>query len=256
LGAYFALSVLGQQGAFNIAARPTVILFLGALIVAGLGVAVVGMVLELPMRRTYGKKPLYGLLLTFGASYVFEEIIRQTYGTEEMRMKVPELFTGSFQVGALGFSQYRLVTSLIALVLIIGLWLIIEKTRLGAIIKAGAYDSEMVMALGINLKTLRMLVFGLGAMLAAFAGVILAPVWGVRPHMGMDAVLPAFLIVALGGVGSFWGTVIGALMIGEAVGITGAYASDWSVVSMYVTLVLVLAVRRRGLFGKRSALDE
>ncbi len=255
LGAYFALSVMGQTGAFNVAAKPSVAFYLLALVLAGIGVAVVGMALEFPMRRTYGKKPLYGLLLTFGASYVIEELIRQTYGTEEMQMKLPEVFTGSLQVGQLAFSQYRLVTSIIAVVLIMSLWLLIEKTKLGAIIKAGAYDSEMVMAMGINLKTLRMLVFGLGALLASTAGVILAPVWGIRPHMGMDAVLPAFLIVALGGVGSFWGTVLAAVLIGEAVGITGAYASGWSMVSMYVTLVLVLTFRRRGFFGKRSALD-
>ncbi len=92
-------------------------------------------------------------------------------------------------------------------------------------------------------------------MLAALAGIVLAPVWGIRPHMGVDAVIPAFLIIVLGGVGSFWGSVLAALLVGLAIGITGAYASEWSLLSIYILLVLVVTFRARGLFGKRSLLE-
>ena len=97
--------------------------------------------------------------------------------------------------------------------------------------------------------------FGLGAGLAAFAGIVLTPIWGLRPHVGIDAVIPAFLIIVLGGVGSFWGAVIGGILVGLAVGITGAYASEWSLLSMYLLLIAVVTVRARGLLGKKSALE-
>jgi branched-chain amino acid transport system permease protein len=98
-------------------------------------------------------------------------------------------------------------------------------------------------------------VFVFGTMLAALAGIVLAPIWGIRPHMGVDAVVPAFLIIALGGVGSFWGAVIASLLVGFAVGLSGAYASEWSLLSMYLLLVAVVSFRARGLFGKKSLLE-
>jgi branched-subunit amino acid ABC-type transport system permease component len=122
-------------------------------------------------------------------------------------------------------------------------------------VKAGAHDSEIVQALGIDLTKLRVWVFVLGTMMAAFAGVIMAPLWGIRPHMGVDAVIPAFLVIVLGGVGSFWGAVVAGLLVGLSVGLTGAYASEWSLLSMYVLLVMVVTVRARGLWGKKSVLE-
>jgi branched-chain amino acid transport system permease protein len=114
----------------------------------------------------------------------------------------------------------------------------------------------MVRALGINLTRLRLLVFAFGTSLAAIAGIILSPIWGLRPHVGVDAVIPAFLIIALGGVGSFWGPVIAGILVGLAVGITGAYASAWSLLSMYLLLIAVVTFRVRGLFGKKSVLER
>jgi branched-chain amino acid transport system permease protein len=98
-------------------------------------------------------------------------------------------------------------------------------------------------------------VFALGTALAAIAGIVMAPIWGLRPHVGVDAVVPAFLIIVLGGVGSFWGAVIAGLLVGVTVGLTGGYAAEWSVMSMYLLLILVLSVRARGLMGKKSALE-
>ncbi len=253
LGAYFALAILGLTGGLT-AVSPS-LLYVGALIIAPLGVSVVGMGLEVGMRRTYGKDPLYGLLLTFGAALVLEEVIRLVWGSAEQVLEVPSAITGSILIGNLIYSKYRIFASVFSAILICIVWYIIERTKIGAIIKAGAHDSEMVRALGFNITRLRLFVFAFGTALAAIAGIIMAPIWGIRPHVGVDAVVPAFLIVVLGGVGSFWGSVIAGILVGLTAGITGAYASDWSIVSIYILLIVVITVRQRGLFGKASSLD-
>ena len=158
-------------------------------------------------------------------------------------------------LGDMIYSRYRVFGSGFAVLMIVALWMFLEKTPYGAIIKAGAHDSEMVRALGINLARLRLLVFGIGVSLAAIAGVVMAPIWGIRPHVGVDAVVPAFLIIVLGGMGSLWGAVVAGLMVGMVVGLTGAYASEWSLMSMYLLFIAVVTFRSRGLFGKRSVLD-
>ena len=226
-----------------------------ALFAAPLVVGLFGVLLELCLRRTHGRDPLYGLLLTFGAALVIEELIRVVWGSTEKQLPLPESISGAFLVGDLIYSKYRLFASGFAVLAIVALWLFLEKTPYGAIIKAGAHDSEMVRALGINLSRLRAAVFALGVALAALAGVVMAPIWGIRPHVGVDAVVPAFLIIVLGGVGSLWGAVIAGLMVGMVVGLSGAYASEWSLLSMYLLFIAVVTFRSRGLFGKKSVLD-
>ena len=226
-----------------------------ALFVAPLVVGVFGLLLELCLRRTYGRDPLYGLLLTFGAALVIEELIRLTWGSNEQQLALPPAISGAFMIGDLIYSKYRVFASVFAIFAIGALWLFIERTPYGAIIKAGAHDSEMVRALGINLSRLRSAVFALGVALAALAGVVMAPIWGIRPQVGVDAVVPAFLIIVLGGVGSLWGAVIAGLLVGLVTGLTGAYASEWSLMSMYLLFIGVVTFRSRGLFGKKSVLD-
>ena len=226
-----------------------------ALFVAPLLVGLFGLLLELCLRRTYGRDPLYGLLLTFGAALVIEELIRLTWGSNEQQLALPPSISGAFMIGDLIYSRYRVFASGFAILAILGLWLFLERTPYGAIIKAGAHDSEMVRALGINLSRLRSAVFMLGVALAAIAGVVMAPIWGIRPQVGVDAVVPAFLIIVLGGVGSLWGAVIAGLLVGLVVGITGAYASEWSLMSMYFLFIAVVTFRSRGLFGKKSILE-
>ena len=226
-----------------------------ALLLAPLAVGAFGMLLELCLRRTYGRDPLYGLLLTFGAALVIEESIRVVWGSTEKQLTLPASISGAVLLGDLIYSNYRFFASGFAIVAIAGLWLFLERTPYGAIIKAGAHDSEMVRALGINLPRLRTLVFGLGVALAALAGVVMAPIWGIRPHVGVDAVVPAFLIIVLGGVGSLWGAVLAGLLVGLVVGLSGAYASEWSLLSMYLLFIAVVTFRSRGLFGKKSVLD-
>ncbi len=262
LGAYFALAIIGTDAIAGTTAGdwwlslPLVPRFVIAIALAPVLAGLAGMLLELCLRPTYGKAPLYGLLLTFGAALVIEELIRLVWGTGEQNLPVPQAINGAVLVGGLIFSKYKLFAALFSSVAIFVVWLFLEKTPYGAIIKAGAHDSEMVRALGYDLARLRLLVFGFGAGLAGLAGVTMVPIWGLRPHVGVDVVIPAFLIIVLGGVGSFWGAVIAAILVGVSIGITGAYASAWSLMSMYILLILVVGFRARGLFGKKSALEN
>ena len=226
-----------------------------ALFAAPVLVGMFGLSLELCLRRTYGRDPLYGLLLTFGAALVIEEGIRLVWGSNEQQMPLPAAISGAFMMGELIYSTYRFYASAFAIVAILGLWVFLEKTPYGAIIKAGAHDSEMVRALGINLGRLRAAVFALGVALAALAGVVMAPIWGIRPQVGVDAVVPAFLVIVLGGVGSLWGAVLAGLLVGMVVGLSAAFASEWSLMSMYLLFIAVVTVRARGLFGRKSILD-
>jgi branched-chain amino acid transport system permease protein len=226
-----------------------------ALVVAPAIVGGFGMLLELALRRTYGRDALYGLLLTFGAALVIEEGIRAVFGSTEKQLPLPDAVSGAFMLGELIYSKYRLFACAFAAGAIALLWVFLQKTPYGSIIKAGAHDSEMVRALGINLTRLRLFVFALGVALAAIAGIVMSPIWGIRPHVGVDAVVPAFLIIVLGGVGSFWGAVLAALLVGLVVGLSGAYASEWSLLSMYLLFIAVVTFRSRGLFGKKSILD-
>jgi len=262
LGAYLAMTLIdpniadwGSFGSWYMD-LPLALRYVVGLTFAPVLVAFVGMGLEICMRRTYGKKAEYGLLLTFGAALVLEETIRITWGSSEQFLPVPELFSGAFLAGDMIYSSYRFFAAGFGILMILLVWLFLEKTPYGSIIKAGAHDSEMVRALGVNLTILRLLVFGLGAGLAAVAGVILTPIWGLRPHVGVDVVIPAFLIIVLGGIGSFWGAVIAGIMVGLVVGIVGAYASEWSLMSMYLLLIAVITFRTRGLLGKKSALEN
>jgi branched-chain amino acid transport system permease protein len=262
LGAYVALVFILPPGTlpFDVLqpyyALPLAWRFVVALVVAPVLVGIAGMALEFCLRRTYGKDPLYGLLLTFGAALVIEELIRVIWGSAEKPFPVPAAITGGTLIGDLIYSTYRFYASGVAIAIIAVVWLFLERTPYGALIKAGAHDSEMVRALGVNLARLRLLVFAFGTGLAAVAGVTMAPIWGVRPHVGVDAVVPAFVVIVLGGVGSFWGAVLAGLLIGIAVGLTGAFASDWSLISMYLLLIAVVTFRARGLFGKKSALER
>ena len=261
LGAYVALAVMAPDGGLPYAfmepyyALPDIPRYVIALILGPLVVAAVGAGLELCLRRTYGQDPLYGLLLTFGAALVLEEGIREIWGSSEYYLPIPRAISGGFIAGDLIYSTYRIYAAIFAAAMIGLLWLFLNRTPYGAIIKAGAHDGEMVRALGHNLSRLRLFVFAFGAALAAIAGIIMAPIWGIRPVVGVDAVVPAFVVIVLGGVGSFWGAVNAGLLVGLVVGLTAAFATDWSLLSMYLLLLAVVTFRSRGLAGKASVLE-
>ena len=243
LGGYFALTLTPAVG------------WWGALLLAPLLVGVVGLGLELGVRRTYGKDPLFGLLFTFGAALALEEVIRIVWGPRGYTVSAPAFVAGPFQLGFLFYSKYRVLVAVLAVVLLALVWWFLEKTPYGAIIKAGAHDSEMVRALGINLTRMRNLVFGFGTVMAGMAGVIAAPMWSLKPTIGAEAVMPAFIVVVIGGIGSFWGAVLGGLMVGMASGLSNLVVPRGSILIMYVLMTVVLLWRPRGLMGQKSILE-
>lgn len=243
LGGYFALSLQPQVG------------WGGALLLAPVLVGLVGLVLERGVRRTYGRDPLFGLLFTFGAALVLEELIRMTWGPRGYTISAPAFASGPFQLGFLYYSKYRVLVAALAVLLLALVWWFLERTPYGAIIKAGAHDSEMVRALGIDLARMRSLVFAFGTAMAGVAGVIAAPMWSLKPTIGAEAVMPAFIVVVIGGIGSFWGAVIGGLMVGMASGLSNLVVPRGSILVMYVLMTVVLLLRPRGLLGRKSVLE-
>jgi branched-chain amino acid transport system permease protein len=244
LGAYFAFSMQRYVG------------FWFALLLAPLLVGVVGLILErLVIHRTYGGNPLFGLLLTFGLATALEEVIRMVWGKTGYSVAAPKFAAGSFDLGFMIYSKYRLILAVLAIVVILLVWLFLEKTPYGAIIKAGASDAEMVMALGKNLPQMRTFVFVIGSILAGVAGVIAAPIWSVRPTMGTAILMPAMIIVVLGGIGSFWGSILAGLIVGLSTSISVMFWARISDIIPFVILIFVLLFRPRGLMGEKSILE-
>ncbi len=186
-----------------------------------------------------------------------EEIICMIWGYIGYPTPAPPFVAGPVTVmGFIASSKYRLFLAGLAVVLIVLTWLFLEKTPYGAIIKAGAFDSEMVMALGINLRKMRNIVFGIGSALAGIAGVIAAPLWSIKPTIGGDAIMPAFVVVVIGGIGSFWGTVLAGLMVGLVTGISVMFMPRTSQIVMYVLMAIVLLLRPRGIMGEKTILEQ
>lgn len=243
-GAYFAFSMQRYVG------------FWMALMLAPILVGVVGLILErLVIHRTYGGNPLFGLLLTFGLATALEEVIRMVWGKTGYSVAAPKFAAGSLDLGFMIYSKYRLLLAVLAVIIILLVWLFLEKTPYGAIIKAGASDAEMVMALGKNLPRMRSFVFVVGAILAGVAGVIAAPIWSVRPTMGTAILMPAMIIVVLGGIGSFWGSILAGLIVGLSTSISVMFWARVSDIIPFVILTLVLLFRPRGLMGEKSVLE-
>jgi branched-chain amino acid transport system permease protein len=243
LGGYFALALQPHVG------------WWGALLLAPLGVGLVGFGLERGVRRTYGKDPLFGLLFTFGAALALEEVIRIVWSPRGYTISAPAFVAGRFQWGFLVYSRYRILVAVLAIVLLALVWWFLERTPYGAIMKAGAHDGEMVRALGIDLGRMRSLVFSLGTVMAGAAGVIAAPMWSLKPTVGAEAVMPAFIVVVIGGIGSFWGAVIGGLLLGTVSGLSNLVVPRGSILVMYLLMALVLLWRPRGLMGQKSVLE-
>ena len=245
LGAYFALSLQKYIG------------YWPSLIIGPLLVGVIGLLIEWStVRRIYGKDPLFGLLMTFGLAMAIEEIIRIVWGKVGYSMAAPKFVAGPIDLGFIWYSKYRLFLALLSLVLLALVWLFLEKTSYGTVIKAGVSDSEMVMALGKNLKRFRTFVFGFGAALAGLAGVIAGPMWSLKPTMGTEALMPSFVVVVIGGIGSFWGAVIGGLIVGMSRSLSVMVWPRMSELIMYFIMAIILVVRPRGIMGEKSLLEQ
>ena len=203
------------------------------------------------LRRLYLEDPLQGLLLTFGLAMVIEQGIRIVWGLSPKSFELPPVFAGALELGALTYSKYRSFILLCVVLLIVGLVLFLEKTPIGTIVRAGSRDPMMVRLLGISLGPVLTLVFGLGVALAAVAGVLSAPLAGVQPAMGVNVGTAAFVVVTIGGLGSFWGAIISGLLVGQVVSLSIYFQPRAAEASMYVLMALILLLRPRGLMGER-----
>jgi branched-chain amino acid transport system permease protein len=240
LGAYFALTLLPHVG------------FVGALFLAPVLVGAVGLVVErLLLRPLYNKEPLLSLLLTFGLALCIEELIRTLWGAMGHPFDTPTFLSGLVHYGPVFVTRYRVAVLVITIVLLAAIWLFLEKTPYGRIVRAGSRDPEMVSMLGINLKRVFMFIFGLGCLLAGAAGVLAAPLWSVMPSMAEQAIMPAFVVVVIGGLGSLRGAIVAGLMVGVAVAMTIQFLPVASTSIMYVLMIVVLLMRPRGLFGEQ-----
>lgn len=225
-----------------------------ALIISPLAVALIGILVErVFFRKFYRLDPALGLLLTFGIAMVIEQVLRMIFGATPRPFSIPEFLRGQILVGDFIYSIYRFAILVVAVVAVTGLWFLLQRTPFGRIVRAGIQDPDMVGALGISLKPYLAAVAALGIGLAGLAGAMMAPITGVHPAMGNEILIAAFVVVVIGGLGSFWGVVLAALLVGAVRGLTVYFFPPAAEASMYLLMFMVLLLRPRGLFGERIA---
>jgi len=245
-GAFYAV---GAYLAFEFEKR---LGFFGAMALSPVAVALIGILVERPfLSRLYNKDPALGLLFTFGLAMAAEQALRMTWGTTGLPFSIPDALRGQLHAGNFIYSYYRLTILLVTAVAVAGCWLLLNKTSFGMIVRAGVRDPEMVRAMGISLRPALTAVFALGVGLAALAGVMSAPLAGVQPAMGNEILTATFVVVVIGGLGSFWGVVLAGLLVGVVRGVTVYFYPPAAEASMYLLMVLVLLIRPRGLMGER-----
>ena len=224
-----------------------------ALLLAPLLVGLFGAIVErLFLKRLYGLDPLYGLLLTFGISLILEGVLRQKYGVSGQSYPVPELLSGATNLGFMVLPNYRAWVVVASLMVCLGTWYLIERTRLGAYLRAGTENAKLVQAFGVNVPLMVMLTYGAGAALAGLAGVLAAPIIQVTPLMGSNLVIVVFAVVVIGGMGSIMGSILTGLGLGLIEGLTRVFYPEASNVVVFVIMVIVLFLRPAGLFGKEA----
>ncbi|HET8747208.1 MAG TPA: branched-chain amino acid ABC transporter permease [Ramlibacter sp.] len=224
-----------------------------ALILAPLVVGVLGVLMErLLLKRLYGLDPLYGLLLTFGLALILEGAFRRQYGVSGQSYEVPELLSGATNLGFMVLPNYRAWVIVASLVVCLGTWFVIERTRLGAYLRAGTENAKLVQAFGVNVPLMVTLTYGAGAALAGLAGVLAAPVIQVTPLMGSNLIIVVFAVVVIGGMGSILGSVITGLGLGVVEGFTRVFYPEASNIVVFVIMAIVLMLRPAGLFGKEA----
>jgi branched-chain amino acid transport system permease protein len=243
LGAYLAYTLMPYVG------------FWGALLIAPLLTAALGLVVErVLIRRLYGRDPLYSLLLTFGLAYMFEDGIRFAWGAQSVPFQIPGWLASPLSNAYFFLTGYRVLMMLVVAVAMTALFLILGYTRLGMRIRAGTLDLETVSALGVNVRVLRNVNFGLGIYLAGLAGVLAAGLLGLSPNIGDTLIMPSFVAIIVGVLGSLPGTLAGGLLIGLVSGLTTVILPSATEAVIYVMMALVLMVRPRGLFGDEGRL--
>ena len=241
IGAYLAYTMMPVLG------------FWGGLLVAPLLTAFLGIIVErLLIRRLYGRDPLYSLLLTFGLAYILEDVARYIWGPQSLPDPIPSWLTTPLSTSFFFITGYRLFMVALVAIVVGALFLILGRTRLGMRIRAGTVDLETVSALGVNVSVLRNLNFGLGIYLAGLAGVLAAGMLGLQPTIGTSLIMPSFVAIIVGGLGSLPGTLLGGLLIGVASGVTTVFFPSATEAVMYIMMGIVLLVRPRGLLGEEG----
>lgn len=247
--AHGALFMVGAYAGVYIAERTGS--FWWALILAPLLVGVFGMLIERFLIRPLYKRSIDDpLLLTFGLGYVLVEVVRIVFGTDGVPFSTPSALTGVVDLGVGYFPIYRLFVVALVAVILIALWLGLEKTKFGLIVRAGARDPLIMRVLGVDISRLWLAVFGLGVALTAMGGVLAAPMRNVNPEMGALVLAEAFVVTVIGGMGSLLGAVVAGLGIGIAVSMTALFAPEMATIVMFGLMALVLLVRPQGLFGR------
>jgi len=221
-------------------------IFVSPIIVAFLGIAFERFIL----RRFYREDPILSLLVTFGLAMVAEQSIRMIWGAAPLPASLPSAVRGPVMLGDFLFSKYRLLMLLVVIAVLAALWSLLNKTSFGRVVRAGIQNPDMVAALGIKLQPYMTTVVMLGVGLAALGGALFAPITTVHPAMGAEIITIAFVVVIIGGLGSFWGVVAAALLVGVTRGVTVHFLPAASEASMYVLMFLVLLLRPRGLLGE------
>ncbi len=223
-----------------------------AVVFAPVVVGAIGMVVEVAViRRLYGKEPLVSLVVTFALALLIEACIRLVWGADGKPFDPPPDLAGIVEAGPLLMTRYRVAVLGATVATLVALWAFLRLTPYGRILRAGSRDPEMVELLGIKLPRVLTAVFGLGCALAAIAGLLAAPLWTVSPSMAANAVMPAFVIVAIGGLGSLRGAVVAGLSVGIVTALTIQFKPEAAAASMYVLMFVVMMLRPRGLFGER-----
>lgn len=271
-GTYYLLIALGlslifslggivnlAHGAFYaIGAYLTVVIaphvgFGATLVLSPVAVALLGVLVErLLFQRFYRADPILSLLLTFGLAMIAEQTLRMIFGAPPLSFSIPVWLRGQIIIGDFIYSRYRATLLLVAVLCVALLWLLLNRTAFGRVVRAGVQNPDMVGALGISLRPYMMWLAAIAIGLAGLAGVLLAPIYSIHPAMGQDIITPAFVVVVIGGLGSFWGVVAAAILVGLVKGLTiGLGYPQWSTAVIYLMMLLVLLFRPRGLFGER-----
>ena len=222
-----------------------------SLVLTPIAVGAIGLLCErFLVRPLYGRGIDYPLLLTFGLSYVLVEAMRVIFGIDGLPTSTPTELRGVVNVGFGMFPLYRLFLIAATAVIVLALWLFIEKTRYGLIIRAGSRDNEIVRVLGIDISKIWLLVFGLGTAIAGLSGLLAAPTRAVNPEMGIPVLAESFVVTVVGGMGSLVGAVVAGLLVGVVFSMTSLFAPEYAELSIFVLMDVVLLVRPQGLFGK------
>ncbi len=243
IGAYVAwigMEKLGINYWFSLVTAPLVVGALGVLIERTL------------LKHLYKIDPIYGLLLTFGLAQIAEGLFREQFGVSGQQYAVPELLQGATNLGFMVLPNYRAWVVVASLSVCLGTWFVIERTRLGAYLRAGTENPALVQAFGINVPVMVMLTYGAGCGLAALAGVLAAPVIQVTPLMGSNLIIVVFAVVVIGGMGSILGSILTGVALGLVEGLTKVFYPEASSVVVFVIMAIVLMIRPAGLFGKEA----